>query len=308
MKKNSIIYIAGHRGLVGSAIERKLKSEGFSNILTIDRKDLDLTNSYKVSDFFYKNNIEYVFDAAARVGGIKANDMYSAEFIYQNTMIQTNLIHNAFKNKIKKFLFFGSVCIYPKFAMTPITEESILCGDLEPTNEAYAIAKIHGIKLLQAYNKQYGFKGLALMPCNLYGPKDNYHPENSHVIPGLIRKFHEAKNGPVICWGDGSPSREFMYVDDLADASLLAMKHFDNAELINIGSGENISIKDLAEMIAEITGYKGKIIWDKSKPNGTPKRPLNYNKISSLGWEPKYTLREGLMKSYKWFKENKFTN
>ena len=254
--------------------------------------------------FFSKNKIEYVFDAAAKVGGIYANDRYPAEFIYQNTMIQNNLINSSFKNNIKKFLFLGSVCIYPKFAPSPVKEESLLCGELEPTNEAYAISKIHGIHLLKAYNKQYGFKCVSLMPCNLYGPNDNFHPLNSHVIPALIRKFHFAGDGPVECWGDGSPSREFMYVDDLADACLFSISNFQDAELVNVGSGENIKIKDLAESISKITGYKGSISWDKTKPNGTPDRPLDCSRISSLGWRPKYTLQKGLEESYEWFKEN----
>ena len=227
LNKNSHVFIAGHKGLVGSSILRKLQSEGFKNLITIDRSELDLTNSHKVSEFFRNNKIEYIFDSAAKVGGINANDVYSADFIYQNTMIHTNLIYNANKYNIKKFLFLGSVCIYPKFAPTPIKEDLLLCGDLEPTNEAYAISKIHGIKLLKAYRKQYRLKGISLMPCNLYGPNDNFHVENSHVIPSLIRKFHEAGDGPVVCWGDGSPRREFLYVDDLADACILSMFNFE---------------------------------------------------------------------------------
>ena len=304
MRKDSYIFVAGHKGLVGSAILRLLKKNGYTNLITVSKRDLDLTNSDAVGDFFSNNKIEYVFDAAARVGGIKANDTYSAEFIFQNLMIQTNLINSACKAKVKKFLFLGSVCIYPKYAPTPIKEESLLCGYLEPTNEAYAIAKITGIKMLQAYNKQYGFKGVALMPCNLYGPKDNYHSDNSHVIPALIKKFHESTLGPVTCWGDGTPSREFMYVDDLACACLFAIEHYENCEVINVGSGEDISIKTLAETISQITGYSGEILWDTSRPNGTPKRPLDCSKILSLGWQPKYSLKEGLQKSYKWYLEN----
>ena len=304
MEKNSYIYVSGHNGLVGSAIVRKLRYEGFENIITVSKADLDLTNTNEVERFFSENTIEYVFDAAAKVGGIYANDTYPAEFIYQNTMIQNNLINSSFKNNIKKFLFLGSVCIYPKFAPIPVKEESLLCGELEPTNEAYAISKIHGIHLLKAYNKQYGFKCVSLMPCNLYGPNDNFHPLNSHVIPALIRKFHFAGDGPVECWGDGSPSREFMYVDDLADACLFSISNFQDAELVNISSGENIKIKDLAESISKITGYKGSITWDITKPNGTPDRPLDCSRISSLGWRPKYTLRKGLEESYEWFKEN----
>jgi len=304
MEKKSYIYVSGHNGLVGSAIVRKLRYEGFENIITVSKADLDLTNTNEVASFFSKNKIEYVFDAAAKVGGIHANDRYSAEFIYQNTMIQNNLINSSFKNNIKKFLFLGSVCIYPKFAPSPVKEESLICGELEPTNEAYAISKIHGIHLLKAYNKQYGFKCVSLMPCNLYGPNDNFHPLNSHVIPALIRKFHFAGDGPVECWGDGSPSREFMYVDDLADACLFSISNFQDAEIVNIGSGENIKIKDLAGSISRITGYKGSISWDKTKPNGTPDRPLDCSRISSLGWRPKYTLQKGLKESYEWFKEN----
>lgn len=307
MEKHSTIFVAGHKGLVGSALVRKLKEDGYTNIITRNRQQCDLTNPIQVKALFEENKIDYVFDAAAKVGGIKANDTYSAEFIFENTMIQTNLIHYAYKYFVKKFCFLGSVCIYPKFAPTPVKEESLLCGELEPTNEGYAVAKIHGIEMLKMYNKQYGFKGVSIMPCNLYGQGDNFHPENSHVIPGLIRRFHEAKrNGlkEVRCWGDGTPMREFMYSDDIADACVFAMHNYENAELINVGSGEDVSIKELAETIASVTEYAGDIVWDTSKPNGTPKRPLDYSKISSLGWKPNYKLREGLEKSYQWFKEN----
>tara|TARA_R100000278_G_scaffold54758_1_gene45585 strand:- start:8 stop:937 length:930 start_codon:yes stop_codon:yes gene_type:complete len=307
MKKTDRIFIAGHKGLVGSAIYRNLKEKGFENIITANRNQFDLVDPTAVKTFFMIEQPDYVFDAAAKVGGIKANDMYSAEFIYQNTMIQTNLIHYANEFSVKKFCFLGSVCIYPKFAPTPVKEESLLCGELEPTNQAYAIAKIHGIKMLQMYNKQYGLKGVSIMPCNLYGINDNFHPDNSHVIPGLIRRFHEAKlnNTPTVtCWGDGSPMREFMFSDDIADACVFAMDHYDNAELINVGSGEDVSIFDLAHKISKIVGYTGSIEWDTSKPNGTPKRPLDYSKISSLGWKSNYKLDEGLKKSYEWFKKN----
>ena len=307
MEKHSTIFVAGHKGLVGSALVRKLKEDGYTNIITRNRQQCDLTNPIQVKALFEENKIDYVFDAAAKVGGIKANDTYSAEFIFENTMIQTNLIHYAYKYFVKKFCFLGSVCIYPKYAPIPVKEESLLCGELEPTNEGYAIAKIHGIEMLKMYNKQYGFKGVSIMPCNLYGQGDNFHPENSHVIPGLIRRFHEAKrNGlkEVRCWGDGTPMREFMYSDDIADACVFAMHNYENAELINVGSGEDVSIKELAETIASVTEYAGDIVWDTSKPNGTPKRPLDYSKISSLGWKPNYKLREGLEKSYQWFKEN----
>ena len=304
MNLNDKIYIAGHSGLVGSALVRQLQDKGYNNILMRSHKELDLINQLQVQKFFEQEKPDYVILAAAKVGGIYANNSFPASFIYQNTMIQNNLINSSFKNNIKKFLFLGSVCIYPKFAPIPVKEESLLCGELEPTNEAYAIAKIHGIHLLKAYNKQYGFKCVSLMPCNLYGPNDNFHPLNSHVIPALIRKFHFAGDGPVECWGDGSPSREFMYVDDLADACLFSISNFQDAELVNIGSGENIKIKDLAESISKITGYKGSISWDKTKPNGTPDRPLDCSRISSLGWRPKYTLQKGLKESYEWFKEN----
>ena len=313
MEKNATIFVAGHKGLVGSAIVRKLKEQGYTNIITRNRQQCDLTNPIQVKALFEENKIDYVFDAAAKVGGIKANDTYSAEFIYENTMIQTNLIHYAYNYFVKKFCFLGSVCIYPKYAPTPVKEESLLCGELEPTNEGYAVAKIHGIEMLKMYNKQYGFKGVSIMPCNLYGMGDNFHPENSHVIPGLIRRFHEAKadvvedtppTPTVECWGDGTPMREFMYSDDIADACVFAMDHYENAELINVGSGEDVSIKELAETIASVTGYKGQIVWDTTKPNGTPKRPLDYSKISALGWKPKHKLREGLEKSYQWFLEN----
>ena len=276
MNKTDCIFVAGHKGLVGSAIVRKLQDQGYQNILTRDRNRLDLTNSLHVKEFFETHRVDYVFDAAARVGGIHANDAYSAEFIYQNTMIQTNLIHWAYKFFVKKFVFLGSVCIYPKFAETPVKEESILSGELEPTNEAYAIAKIHGIEMLKMYNKQYGFKGVSLMPSNLYGPGDNFHPENGHVIPALMTKFSNAGD-VVTCWGDGTPMREFTYVDDLADACMFAVEHYDNAELINVGSGQDISIFHLAHKIAALTGFTGKIEWDTSRPNGTPKRPLDYS-------------------------------
>ena len=303
MQKDDTIFVAGHKGLVGSAIVRRLKKDGYTKIITKDRSECDLTKSDDVRKLFEENRINFVFDAAARVGGIHANDTYSAEFIYQNTMIQTNLIHWAYKYFVKKFVFLGSVCIYPKFAETPVKEESILTGELEPTNEAYAIAKIHGIEMLKMYNKQYGFKGVSLMPCNLYGPNDNFHPENGHVIPALMTKFNNATTDSVTCWGDGTPTREFMYVDDLADACLFAVENYSNAELINVGSGQDISIFHLAHKIAALTGYNGKIEWDTSRPNGTPKRPLDYNKITEKGWKPNYTLDQGLEEAYLWFQQ-----
>ena len=294
MQKDDTIFVAGHKGLVGSAIVRRLKEDGYTRIITKDRSECDLTKSDDVRKLFEENRINFVFDAAARVGGIHANDVYSAEFIYQNTMIQTNLIHWAYKYFVKKFVFLGSVCIYPKYAETPVKEDSLMTGELEPTNEAYAIAKIHGIEMLKMYNKQYGFKGVSLMPCNLYGPNDNFHPENGHVIPALMQKFNNATTESVTCWGDGTPTREFMYVDDLADACLFAIENYSNAELINVGSGQDISIFHLAHKVAALTGYNGKIEWDTERPNGTPKRPLDYNKITEKGWKPNYTLDQGL--------------
>jgi GDP-L-fucose synthase len=304
MEKNSKIFVAGHRGLVGSAIVRTLYENGYSNIITKTRDEVDLTNQSQVEDFFKTENIDYVFDAAARVGGIYANDHYSGEFIYQNIQIQTNLIHYSWKYNVKKFLFLGSVCIYPKYADVPVKEESLLTGYLEPTNDAYAIAKISGIKMLQAYNKQYGFKGVSLMPSNLYGIGDNFHPDNGHVIPSMITKFNNSDGKSVTFWGDGTPMREFLYADDLADACVFAINHFENAELINVGSGENVSIKDLANIVASVVGYSGNIEWDKTRPNGTPNRPLDCSKMTELGWKPKYNLYSGLRKTYQWFSQS----
>jgi len=306
MHKQSRIFVAGHKGLVGSAIVRRLKQDGYENIITRTRQEVDLLDPVAVENFFRDNQIDFVFDAAARVGGIHANDVYSAEFIYQNTQIQMNLIHYAYKYFVKKFLFLGSVCIYPKFAETPVKEESLMSGELEPTNEAYAIAKIHGIEMLKMYHKQYGFKGVSLMPSNLYGPGDNFHPENGHVIPALMTKFNNATEDVVTCWVDGTPMREFTYVDDLADACMFAMEHYENAELLNVGSGQDVSIFHLAHKVAAVTGYNGKIEWDTNRPNGTPKRPLDYSTISDKGWKPKYTLDEGLAETYKWFIEHTF--
>ena len=306
MNKNSKIFVAGHRGLVGSAIVRTLQENGYDNIVTKTRSEVDLLNQPQVEDFFASERIDYVFDAAARVGGIHANDHYSGEFIYQNIQIQTNLIHYAWKYDVKKFLFLGSVCIYPKMAEVPVKEESLLTGYLEPTNDAYAIAKISGIKMLQAYYKQYGFKSVSLMPSNLYGPGDNFHPENGHVIPAMITKFNNSNGKNVTFWGDGTPMREFLYADDLADACLFGMDHFESAELINVGSGENISIKNLANIVAGVVEYHGDIEWDTSRPNGTPNRPLDYSKMTELGWTPKHSLYDGLKKTYRWFIENTY--
>ena len=306
MKKDSKIFVAGHRGLVGSSIVRNLKDHGYVNIITKTRQELDLLNQKDVLDFFEDEKPEYVFDAAARVGGIYANDTFSANFIYENMQIQTNLINSSHRSGVEKFLFLGSVCIYPKFAEVPVKEESLLTGYLEPTNDAYAIAKISGIKMLQAYHKQYGFKSVSLMPSNLYGPGDNFHPKNGHVIPSMMKKFNDSNGKSVTFWGDGTPMREFLYADDLADACLFAMEHFENAELINVGSGENVTIQDLAKTIAGIVGYAGDIEWDTSRPNGTPNRPLDYSKMTELGWKPKHSLQQGLKKTYQWFIENTY--
>ena len=306
MEKDSKIFVAGHRGLVGSSIVRTLKDCGYTNIVTKTRQELDLLNQKDVFDFFEDEKPEYVFDAAARVGGIYANDTFSGDFIYENIQIQTNLINSSYRSGVEKFLFLGSVCIYPKFAEVPVKEESLLTGYLEPTNDAYAIAKISGIKMLQAYRKQYGFKSVSLMPSNLYGPGDNFHPQNGHVIPSMIQKFSNSDGKSVTFWGDGTPMREFLYADDLADACLFAMDHFENAELINVGSGENVTIQDLAKTIAGIVGYAGDIEWDTTRPNGTPNRPLDYSKMTELGWKPKHNLHQGLKKTYQWFIENTY--
>ena len=306
MKKDSKVFVAGHRGLVGSAIVRNLKENGYTNIITKTRQELDLLNQSDVFDFFVNEKPEYVFDAAARVGGIYANDTFSGDFIYENIQIQTNLINSSYRSGVEKFLFLGSVCIYPKFAEVPVKEESLLTGHLEPTNDAYAIAKISGIKMLQAYRKQYGFKSVSLMPSNLYGIGDNFHPKNGHVIPSMMQKFNNSDGKSVTFWGDGTPMREFLYADDLADACLFAMEHFENAELINIGSGENVTIANLAKTLAIIVGYTGDIEWDTTRPNGTPNRPLDYSKMTELGWTPKHSLHQGLKKTYQWFIENTY--
>lgn len=305
MDSNAKIYVAGHKGLVGSAIVRRLKELGYDNIITASRKEVDLIDPDSVASLLYYERPDYVFDAAAKVGGIYANDTYSAQFIYENLMIQNNLIHYSQVYGVKKFLFMGSVCIYPKYAETPVKEESLLTGHLEPTNEAYAVAKISGIKMCQAYHKQYGMKCVSIMPSNLYGPNDNFHPDNSHVIAAMIRKFDDNPE-EVTFWGDGSPYREFMYVDDMADACIFLMKddRVYKGELINAGSGEDISIRELAELIADLMNYKGKINWDTSRPNGTPKRPLDFSKIKNLGWYPNYSIIDGLKKTIEWYKSD----
>jgi len=309
ISREARIYVAGHRGLVGSAIVRRLEGAGFRNLILRTSQELDLRDQARVKEFFEREKPEYIFLAAARVGGILANMTYPAHFIYDNLMIQSNVIHQAFKTEVKKLLFLGSSCIYPKFAPQPMKEEYLLTGPLEPTNEPYAVAKIAGIKMCQAYNRQYGTNFICAMPTNLYGPNDNFDLETSHVIPALIRKFHEAKiNGAksVVVWGTGTPRREFLYVDDLADACLFLMENCDaqHAEIINVGTGEDITIKELAEMIKNIVGFNGEIIFDPSKPDGTPRKLLDIGRIKELGWRPKTTLEDGLRATYEYFFQN----
>ena len=305
---NAKVYVAGHRGLVGSAIVRRLKAGGYGNIITRTHKELDLTRQEEVEAFFAREKPEYVYLAAAKVGGIGANSTYPAQFIYENLAIALNVIEASCKYGVKKLLNLGSSCIYPKYAPQPIKEEYLLTGPLEPTNEAYAIAKISAIKLCKFYNQQYGTNFISLMPTNLYGPGDNYDLENSHVLPALIRKFHEAKmkGGPVILWGDGSPMREFLHSDDLADAAVFLMENKDAediGEFVNVGTGEDLAIKDLAELVAKIVGYTGEIIWDTSKPNGTPRKLLDVSKLIALGWKYKIKLKEGIALTYQDFKK-----
>ena len=301
MKKNAKIFVAGHRGLVGSSIVRLLQKEGFSNILTKSSSQLDLRNSNSVAAFFQENNIDYVFLAAAKVGGILANNTQRAEFIYDNLMIQNNVIHNAHLSGVKKLLFLGSSCIYPKMASQPISEDSLLTDILEQTNEPYAIAKIAGIKMCDAYRSQYGSNFISVMPSNMYGPNDNYDLATSHVLPALIRKFHNAKQNnlkSVSIWGDGSPMREFMHVDDCAKACLFLMERYNEEGVVNIGTGVDVTIKDLAENIQKVVGFEGNISFDTSKPNGTPRKLLNVSKIENLGWKHTITLEEGLNMVY----------
>jgi GDP-L-fucose synthase len=302
MEKNSKIYIAGHRGMAGSAIMRRLEKEGFNNLVYKTSAELDLRNQQAAAAYFETEKPEYVFLAAAKVGGIMANNTYRAEFIYDNLAIQNNVIHSAWKNGVKKLLFLGSSCIYPKLAPQPLKEEYLLTGLLEPTNEPYAIAKIAGIKMCDAYRSQYGCNFISVMPTNMYGPNDNYDLNRSHVLPALIRKFHEAKikNEPeVMVWGSGTPRREFMHADDMADACIFLMRNYSEPGLINIGVGEDVSIKELAEMIKEITGYKGKIVFDSSKPDGTPRKLMDVSKLNQKGWKASIRLKAGIEKVYK---------
>jgi len=309
MGSDSKIFVAGHKGLVGSAIVRHLKAQGFTNIVTVDRSQCDLTNENAVKMFFMMEQPEYVFLAAAKVGGIGGNSDYPADFIYENLMIQSNVINSAAIVGVEKLLFLGSSCIYPKFAKQPITEDQLLTGPLEGSNDAYAIAKIAGIKMCQAYRKQHGLNAIAVMPTNLYGPNDNFDVNYGHVLPSLLAKFDgsldKSDHWVVKLWGDGSARREFLHVDDLAAALLVCMERYDSEEIINIGTGEDVTIKELAEMVVEVTGYKNKYEWDTSKPNGTPRKVLNVDKMKSLGWEPKIGLREGLESTYEWMKNNR---
>lgn len=306
MKKDAKIYIAGHKGMVGSALLRRLKKDGYTNFLLKSRQEIDLTSQVQVKELFEEESPDYVFLAAAQVGGIQANNTRKAEFIYNNLMIQSNIIHQSYHNGIKKLLFLGSSCIYPKLAAQPITEDSLLSGKLESTNEAYAIAKIAGIKMCQAYHDQYGCNFISLMPTNLYGPNDNYDLENSHVLPALIRKMHEAKinnNHSVEIWGNGTPLREFLHVDDLADACLFLMNNYDSTEIINVGTGKDLTIKELALLIKNIVDYHGELVFDISKPNGTPRKLLDVSKINGLGWKATIELKEGITDVYKHFEK-----
>ena len=301
MQKDSLIYVAGHNGMVGSAIVRQLQKEGYKNIIVRTHKELDLTNQAEVEKFFQTQRPDYVFLGAAKVGGIGANSASPADFMWENMMIEMNVIHSAWKNNVKKLLFLGSSCIYPKMAPQPMKEDCLLTSSLEPTNEAYALAKISGLKYCEYLNRQYGTDYISVMPTNLYGPGDNYHPENSHVLPAFIRRFHEAKiNGieEVVCWGDGSPFREFLYVDDLAELCVMLMNQYSGNETVNAGSGKELSIKELAETVAERIGYKGRIVWDSSKPNGTPRKLLDVSKAAALGWRYTTELPEGIDKAY----------
>jgi GDP-L-fucose synthase len=309
MEKSAKIYIAGHRGMVGSGLERKLRKEGFNNIVTRTSSELDLRNQYEVNDFFEKEKPIYVILAAAKVGGIHANNTYRAEFIYDNLMIEANIIHAAFLNKVNKLLFLGSSCIYPKLAPQPLKEEYLLSGYLEPTNQPYAIAKIAGIEMCDSYRAQYGCNFISAMPTNLYGTNDNYHPENSHVLPALIRRIVLAKknNEPTVTiWGTGTPRREFLHVDDLADACYFLLQNYNENGLVNIGCGIDISIKELAELIASEFGYKGQLIFDTSKPDGTPRKLIDSSKINNLGWRSSIILEDGIKKTIQEFVNSKY--
>ncbi|MDA7708965.1 GDP-L-fucose synthase [Flavobacteriales bacterium] len=304
---NTKIYVAGHRGMVGSAIVRNLQAKGFENIITRSRSELDLTNQAAVQAFFQTEQPDHVYLAAAKVGGIHANNVYRGQFLYENLMIEANIIHAAWECKVDKLLFLGSSCIYPKMAPQPLTEDALLTGPLEPTNEPYAIAKIAGIKLCETYRDQYGANFISAMPTNLYGPGDNYDLETSHVLPALIRKIHTAKvtGAPSVpLWGTGSPKREFLHVDDLAEACVHLMHYYDGTDWVNVGTGSDLSIRELAEMICSIVGYSGELDWDTSKPDGTPRKLMNVSRINSLGWKAKIGLREGIEEVYRDVKDS----
>ena len=308
MDSNSRVFIAGAQGMVGSAIKRNLESKNYNDIYWVRRKNCDLRNRLEVDAYFKQAQPEYVFLAAAKVGGILGNKNHPAEFIYDNLMIQSNVIDAAYRNGVKKLLFLGSSCIYPKFPNIPITEDQLMTGPLESSNSAYAVAKIAGMRMCQAYREQYGFNAISLMPTNLYGPNDSFDVNNGHVLPSLIAKFHDglshSEHWVIKLWGDGSPKREFLHVDDLAESCYKCMQDYDDAEHINVGTGEDVTIKELAETIVDVVGYENDYEWDTDKPNGTPRKVLNVDKIKSLGWEPKIGLREGIELTYKWYVEN----
>ena len=307
MDSSSKVFVAGHKGLVGSAIVRYLEKKSYKDVYWVRKENCDLRDKSKVDAYFKQAKPDYVFLAAAKVGGILANRDHPADFIYDNLMIQTNVIDAAYRNGVKKLLFLGSSCIYPKMAKQPITEDQLLAGHLESSNDAYAIAKIAGIRMCRAYRQQYGFNTISLMPTNLYGSNDNFDLNNCHVIPAMIKKFHKAtilRHGKVTLWGDGSPMREFLHVDDLADACYTCMQDYDEEEHINVGTGEDVTIKELAETVAKVVDFRRIIEWDTTKPNGTPRKVLNISKIKSLGWEPKIKLDEGIKTTYNWYKEN----
>jgi GDP-L-fucose synthase len=308
LNQDDVIFVAGHRGLVGSALLRRLEAEGFDRLLTRTRAELDLTDPLAVDNFFAREKPAVVILAAARVGGIVANDEEPVEFLLTNLQIQNNLIPAAFEHGVRKLLFLGSSCIYPKHAQQPIPESALLGGPLEPTNEAYAIAKIAGIKLCQAYDREYGANFISAMPTNLYGPNDNFDLRSSHVLAALLRKADEARRSDaseMVVWGSGEPRREFLHVDDLADASLFLLRNYDDPEIINIGTGEDLTIRELAELICQVVGFRGKLVWDRSKPDGTPRKLLDVTKINSLGWKAKIRLREGIASTYDWFRSNR---
>ncbi|KAL8249026.1 hypothetical protein R6Q59_005894 [Mikania micrantha] len=307
LDKSAKIFVAGHRGLVGSAVVRRLRAVGFTNLILRSHSELDLTIQSAVKTFFSIEKPQYVILAAAKVGGIHANSTYPADFITVNLQIQTNVIDSAYRYGVKKLLFLGSSCIYPKHAPQPIPESALLTGPLEPTNEWYAIAKIAGIKMCQAYRIQYKWDAISAMPTNLYGPNDNFHPENSHVLPALMRRFHEAKVSgakEVVVWGSGSPLREFLHVDDLADSVVFLLENYSDLEHVNVGSGKEVSIKELAELVKEVVGFEGELVWDTSKPDGTPRKLMDNSTLAKLGWEPKISLRDGVVGTYEWYVTN----